>query len=381
MTAGNYTPEIRSILMTADTIGGVWTYALELSEALQPYGIRIFLATMGAPLTGQQREAAERIQNIKLFESSYKLEWMDNPWQDVAAAGKWLLGLGNLLQPDIIHLNDYAHAALQWQAPVLVVAHSCVYSWYHAVKGTPPSEMWYEYKEQVTRGIQGANAVTAPTNAMLSVLNKHYGPFNKTRAIYNARKAGEFLPGIKSPFILSAGRLWDEAKNVSALACTAPRLNWPVYVAGEKEDPDGRSIEFEGVGWLGRLPARHLASWMSRASIFALPARYEPFGLSALEAALAGCALVLGDIPSLREVWGGAAWFVPPDDYDSLAFALNKLADNEMLRQRYISKSRKRALSYSPKRMAKEYLALYKSMLDARRSKPGKDRSRIGNYM
>ncbi len=32
-----------------------------------------------------------------------------------------------------------------------------------------------------------------------------------------------------------------------------------------------------------------------------LPARYEPFGLSVLEAALSGCALVLGDIPSLRE--------------------------------------------------------------------------------
>ena len=63
---------------------------------------------------------------------------------------------------------------------------------------------------------------------------------------------------------------------------------------------------------LGRLSAGELADWYARAAIYALPARYEPFGLSALEAALSGCALVLGDIPSLREIWGDAALFVPP---------------------------------------------------------------------
>lgn len=35
------------ILMTADTVGGVWTYALELAQALDSRGIQIALATMG----------------------------------------------------------------------------------------------------------------------------------------------------------------------------------------------------------------------------------------------------------------------------------------------------------------------------------------------
>ena len=65
----------------------------------------------------------------------------------------------------------------------------------------------------------------------------------------------------------------------------------------------------------GRLTPPQMARVVSRApSIYALPARYEPFGLSVLEAALSGCALVLGDIPSLREIWDGAALFVDPDD-------------------------------------------------------------------
>ena len=56
---------------------------------------------------------------------------------------------------------------------------------------------------------------------------------------------------------------------------------------------------------------------MGRAAIYALPARYEPFGLSILEAALSGCALVIGDIPSLREIWADAALFVPSDGHDA----------------------------------------------------------------
>ncbi|MGE5438621.1 MAG: glycosyltransferase family 1 protein, partial [Bacteroidota bacterium] len=74
-------PRVRRVLMTADTIGGVWTYALELSEALKDYAIEIYLATMGSPLTPRQKEALSKIENLRLFESSYKLEWMEEPWK------------------------------------------------------------------------------------------------------------------------------------------------------------------------------------------------------------------------------------------------------------------------------------------------------------
>lgn len=71
-----------------------------------------------------------------------------------------------------------------------------------------------------------------------------------------------------------------------------------------------------------------LAAWYSVASIYALPARYEPFGLTALEAALSGCALALGGIPSLRETWGSAARYVSPDKPAQLRDTLNGLIAN-----------------------------------------------------
>jgi hypothetical protein len=98
--------------MTADTVGGVWTYCLELTRALEKSGIEVGLATMGAPLSRQQAEEALQISNLQLFESSFKLEWMNDPREDVRLSGEWLLGLEEDFHPEVVHLNGYAHGRL-----------------------------------------------------------------------------------------------------------------------------------------------------------------------------------------------------------------------------------------------------------------------------
>ncbi|PYK09494.1 MAG: hypothetical protein DME65_11850 [Verrucomicrobia bacterium] len=73
----------RRILMTVDPVGGVWTYALELVRALEPHGIEIALASMGGPLSREQHQEVASCKNVRLFQSGYRLEWMDDPWDDV----------------------------------------------------------------------------------------------------------------------------------------------------------------------------------------------------------------------------------------------------------------------------------------------------------
>jgi glycosyltransferase involved in cell wall biosynthesis len=102
---------------------------------------------------------------------------------------------------------------------------------------------------------------------------------------------------------------------------------------------------------------------MSRAAIYALPARYEPFGLSVLEAGLAGCALVLGDIPSLREHWDRAALFVPPDDSAALVHAIRLLIEDESRRHMLQRQARSRARWFSVDRMVDQYLQVYGQIL------------------
>ena len=348
--------------MTADTLSSVWTYALEIARTLCEQEIEIALATMGAPLTEEQWREAEVIPNLGIFESSYKLEWMDDPWDDVRAAGEWLLQLERKLHPDIIHLNSCALGALPWNAPRIVVAHSDVLSWWKAVKDKEAPPQWEKYRCAIGEGLRNANVVVALSRAMLREMRERYGPFHRSEIIPHGREIS-FRHVSKHAFIFSSGRVWDEAKNIRTLAAAAAELAWPVCVAGEKHDPVGRTVSLENVRLLGKLGRDEMAERLERASIFCLPARYEPFGLSVLEAALAGCALVLGDIPSLREIWHDSALFVPPNDTAALRSTLQRLIAGPDTCRRLAENAHERALEFTALRMTSTYLALYSELM------------------
>lgn len=348
--------------MTADCVGGVWTYALELADALAAHGVSVSLATMGPAPDESQRRAAARSAVAALYESTFPLEWASQGWSGVDEAGRWLAELEDDVRPDLVQLNGYVHGTLPWRAPVVMVAHSCVSSWWWAVRGSAPPCEWDEYRRRVRAGLAAADAVVAPSQAMLTEVQRWYGTAGGD-VIPNCRQGGwTARPLAKEPFVLSAGRLWDEAKNIEAVCRVAGRLRWPVVVAGDAGDGDALSVP-SAVTLLGRVSFERLGGWLRRASVYALPARYEPFGLGPLEAGLAGCALVLGDIPSLREVWGDAALYVDPADEDALAGACRSLIDDPEVLADYGRRARRRALEFTPDRTATAYLAIYHRVL------------------
>jgi Glycosyltransferase len=359
-------PAPRRVLMTADPIGGVWTYMLELARGLLASSVEVVVASLGGPISPAQRAAFGRLgPRAVLHEDHRRLEWMDDPWNDVAATGDWLLDLEARHRPDLVHLNGYAHAALPWRAPVLVAAHSCVYSWWRAVHRCYPPPVWHRYHEAVARGLRAARLVVAPTHAMLSALVAHYGELPSARVIPNGRSPLPSPGLLRENVILGVGRLWDEAKNLRALADVAPSLPypWTVRLAGSERSPSGETVSPPGVELLGHLPDHSLGGHFDRATIYALPARYEPFGLSVLEAAHAGCALVLGDIRSLRENWDGAAIFVEPDDRVALRAAIVELISRPSLRRRLVAEAKSRAAAFTPGRMSAAYLDAYSRIL------------------
>ena len=350
---------VKRVLMTGDTVGGVWTFCLELAEALGAHGVEVLLAAMGGKPSAVQRGEAARVPNLRLAPSSFKLEWMNDPWDDVETSGVWLQQLEARFRPDVIHLNSYGHGAVPWRAPVVLTAHSCVLSWWQGVHGEPAPVAWNRYRDAVNRALAAARVVTAPSNFMLQTLEENYGPLPQGRVIANGRNPARFEPLPKEPFILGVGRLWDQGKNMAVLAAVARSLVWPVYLAGEPRHPDGGVAEPGGCRALGPLSASALRDWYGRASVFALPARYEPFGLSALEAALSGCVLVLGDIPSLREIWQDAAVFVPPCDAEAWARELRWLIADAASRHDLGERALRRALEFTSRRMSDDYLACY----------------------
>lgn len=360
-----YLPD--TILMTADTVGGVWTYALELTKALGEYNIVVYLATMGEKLSSSQWKSAGEIPNLVIKESDFALEWMDDPWDEVDKAGQWLLELEQQIQPDLVHLNNYVHGTLPWNTPVLMVGHSCVLSWWQAVKNEEAPADLDVYAARVKAGLQQADSVIGVSEFMLNKLREFYGPFAFSDYIYNARDQHSFYSSAKKPMVFSMGRVWDEAKNISTLEAISGDLSWPVYIAGDRDD--SKAAEIPNVNYLDKINSDEVTEWLGKTSIYVMPARYEPFGLSILEAALSGCALVLGDIPSLKEVWGGAAMYADPDNPFAFRHQVQTLIQNAAKRQSMAKKAMERAQLYSVDRFAGQYTAMYRQLLQLDKEK------------
>ena len=335
------------VLMTADAVGGIWAYAEELRTALAREGVEVVLAAIGP----------EPPPDAGVPHRPGLLEWHDEPWADVEEAGEWLLELAAEHRPDVVHLNSYALGALPWPCPSLVVGHSCVASWHEAVRGAPAGAAWADYRRRVRDGLLAADEVAAPTAAMLGALRRLYGLGERGVVIHNGVAPAPAPAAAREPLVLAAGRLWDEAKGLDALDAAAAMSPWPVQVAG----PAGDAVAHHA-GLLGVLPRGELRARMARASVFAHPARYEPFGLVVLEAAQAGCALVLGNIATLRELWEGAALFVAPGDAEALAVALGLVAGDERLRTRLATAALERSRRFDAAAMARGYAGLYRRM-------------------
>jgi glycosyltransferase involved in cell wall biosynthesis len=351
------------IMMTTDAVGGVWVYALALARRLAAAGRRITIVTLGPPPQGHRRdEAAALPASVQLVVTDLNLEWLDPEGRDSVRAREELLRLADLLRPDLVHINGYREGSIPWQCPSIIVAHSCVMSWWEAVRRESPAEQrWLTYADGVRAGLNSAHAWVAPTQAFCRCIERIYQPKTRGWVIPNGVEFPVQPALAKEPFILASGRIWDSGKNLMALAEIASRLPWLVYIAGTGS-PD-RAGASPNIRWLGEITHAELQDWMRRAGIYVAPASYEPFGLAVLEAARAGCALVLSDIESLRELWDGVAVRVCGGQPELLREALAHLCADDQARRGLQRAAADRARVYSLDLTEQAYLELYSRVL------------------
>jgi glycosyltransferase involved in cell wall biosynthesis len=352
------------ILITTDTVGGVWDHTVTLARQLDAAGHEVLMAVIGQP---RDERLARIPAGVQVVSRSYRLEWMQDAADDVAEAGEWLKGLAEVWQADVVHLNQLAYASARFAAPVLTAVHSDVLSWWTHIHGREAPPEWGTYARWVGDGVRAADAVVTPTSYQALLLWRHYG-VRATRVIHNGIEVPpeDADEGPKEPIVLSVGRLWDRGKGVDVLdeaAALLGPIRPPIHVLGETVAPHGEVFSAEHVTVHGRVERAEVDAWMRRARVYAAPSRYEPFGLAPLEAALQGCALVLSDIGTFRELWSGCAEFFPSGDAPALAEVIRTLADDADRCRALAAAARKRALRrYTAPRMAEEYLALYRQL-------------------
>jgi len=355
----------RRVLMTVDAVGGVWRYAVDLARGLNDAGIACLLVGSGP------RPAAAAFEGLGLPDTEWvwtgaPLDWMTEDEAALDCVPAVLEALARDHRCDLLHLNLPSQAAgIAQPLPVLVVSHSCVPTWWEAVRGTPLPADWSWQADRNRRGLQRADAVLAPSASHAAALVRAYGILPGPGVVHNATAALSSDTS-KEPFVLAAGRWWDEGKNAATLDAAAASLPWPVRMAGPLSGPNGQAVPIHHADAIGELGSSDLLDRMRRAAIFAAPSRYEPFGLAVLEAATQHAALVLSDIPSFREMWDGAALFVPPTDAAGFAEAIAALAEDAALRRRLGLRAARIASRFTPARQLEGVLAAYAGVMARR---------------
>jgi glycosyltransferase involved in cell wall biosynthesis len=358
-------PTIR-VLMTVDAAGGVWQYGIDLARGLSRLGVETVLAVMGPAPSEEQRRTAEEVEGLELVETGLPLDWLADHARSLRDAGEEIAALAAARGADIVQLNSPALAAAAgFEVPVVAVQHNCVATWWEAVHGTalPADFAWRT--EMVRAGLHAADAVVAPTAAFGAATRRVYGLDRAPCTVHHGRSPLPVPRQAPHDFVFTAGRLWDEGKNLDTLDAAAERIPVPVRAAGPLQGPNGARVMFDNIHCVGNLGEEELARWLSARPVFVSAALYEPFGLSVLEAASAGCPLILSDIPTFRELWDDIAIFVAPRDEEGFTRAIANLVGDDFERAVLGRAAKERAALYSPDAMAAQMAAIYRSLLPA----------------
>ena len=356
------------VLLTTDTIGGVWTFTKELAAGLLQAGNDVALVSFGRSPSPEQTAwcSATRTEYGSAFRydsSTTPLEWMPANGSAYSDAEPLLLRVAGEFLPQILHSNQFCFGSLPLETPRLITAHSDVLSWAAACRpaGLDASPWLAQYRSLVHRGLGGADAVVAPTQWMMSELHRHFPIGCESYVILNGRSIDVGAANTNTALqAVSAGRLWDEAKNVAILS--EVDCSFPIVIAGNACQGELDAPSFSPrVTFLGELEENDLLGLFRASSIYLATSIYEPFGLAPLEAALCGCAIVANDIPSLREVWANGALYF--ENSESLNRTLWELSESPAKLECCRRASLQRALQFTRDSMVASYLALYNHVI------------------
>ena len=351
------------VMMTVDAVGGVWRYAMILAKWLGDAKVTVTFACFGPSPSREQVAEAESLGRLVCVEQP--LDWTVEDESALETTAAAIRRLAEDDRADLLHLNQPSQAcSLDVPIPVLVVSHSCLVTWWQAMRDDPLPGHWQWHLARNRRGMLRADAVLAPTYSHAAAVARAYGPDIGPHVVYNASD----LPaasGPKNPCVFAAARWWDEAKNASCLDAAAASAAWPVVAAGPLVGPNGQRAAMPHVDHRGELSHEAVVRLARKATVVVSPSLYEPFGLAALEGARSGAALALSDIPTYRELWGDAALYFDPTDEDALAATIDRLASDPDLRREMMERALQCSRRFEPRRQAAEMASLYAQMIAA----------------
>ena len=368
------------VLIETDAVGGVWTFSLDLARGLLAAGHEAELAVVGRTFPDSRRTSVP--PEVVVHRCDAPLEWepggtLAEGEADPCAA--WLAGVAVTWDVDVVQTCSYRHAAAgrlrDTGVSTVLTAHSDVVTWWHAVLGIDPPTEFNAYRRNVAAALAAADHLVTPTAAYAAQLADAFPTLRRrphppqvihngiTDLTVNIRDATRRVDSDheKRAGIVTLGRLHDPGKNIGVLRTAAAELGSCLSLIGPANDAD-RAV-MPAARWTGELAPADVQRELANALIYAGPSRYEPFGLAPLEAAAQGCALLLADLPTFREVWADAAIYLDPLDPDAWAHRLQTMLDDPDATRRAGHLVRQCARRYTADAMVRRYLTLYAAAL------------------
>jgi len=136
----------------------------------------------------------------------------------------------------------------------------------------------------------------------------------------------------------------------------AGRKGWLYQATFDHVKQTGMS---DKVDFLDFVPDADLSALFAACDAFVFPSLYEGFGLPPLEAMACGAPVICSNTASLPEVVGDAAWLVNPREASEIANAIERVVNDDHLRDELRAKGLAQASKFSWERAARETLDVY----------------------
>ncbi|HET7559693.1 MAG TPA: 1,4-alpha-glucan branching protein domain-containing protein, partial [Limnochordia bacterium] len=340
-------------------VGGLGRHVYELAHALARRGRRVSVVcpAQGEEATGTRRDGGVAVHRVRVPDAGPFLARIDALNRRLIA---WALNRWSAAQVQLVHAHDWLVGraaqtlALAWRRPLIATIHATELGRVGRIR-EPIQQLIHEEELLL---VHHAERVITVSRAMQRGLVSGFGlEPDRTEVIYNAidaaslwspaigRRAAALRRALRRPLIVFAGRLVRE-KGVDVLLAACARLAathaFKLAVlgrGGERQALERLAGELglaERVEFMGYVQHPRLGAYLRAADVVAVPSRYEPFGIVALEAMAARSALAASATGGLAEVveHERTGLLVEPGNADAWAAALARLLDDPELRRR-----------------------------------------------
>lgn len=285
---------------------------------------------------------------------------------------------------DLLHVPHF-NAPILYDKPVVITLHDLIKDFSTGVKTSTLPAWQYQikrlgYKLVLNQNLKKAKAIITPSHYWKNYLinNLSLDP-QKISVTYEAVSGDFKIPQnvdkkvvsqykLKKPFIIYTGNLYPH-KNVDFLVKAVKQYNKDHHnkvtlaLISARDAFHDKFSSTEHIKPLGYVPDEDLVQLYAQALALVQPSLLEGFGLTGLEAMKVGLPVLSSSASCLPEVYSDAALYFDPHDQKDFILKLEKVVQDQDLRQKLSQEGKKHVTKFSWKKTALQTLQVYQQVL------------------